>query len=247
MIKKRTIMGMPVTINIAEKKAKEEDINEIFSYLHYMDEKFSPYKSGSEVSKINRREIREADYSREMKQILRLSDETKKETFGYFDVYYKGHFDPSGIVKGYAIYKSSEILRKRGYGNFYVEIAGDIEVRGKNGQEPWKVGIQNPFNLKEIVKILFLSNRGIATSGAYRRGLHIYDPLSKDTADEIASITVIGKNVFEADRLATAAFAMGNRGINFLENLKGVEAYMIRKDRKAVFTSGFKNYIKDIN
>lgn len=237
-------MGMPVIVNVVDKNVTNEDISEVFSYLHYIDEKFSTYKKNSEISRINRGELKEKDYSNDMKTIFDLSKKTKKETKGYFDININGVLDPSGIVKGYAINQAAKILKKKGFKNFYAEIAGDIEICGKNNNKNWKVGIQNPFNQKEIIKIVHLTNRGIATSGTYIRGLHIYNPKIKKKADDIASISVIGPNIYEADRFATAAFAMGEKGIEFISFLKNFEGYMIKKDKTAVYTKGFKNYVK---
>ena len=62
--------------------------------------------------------------------------------------------------------------------------------------------------------------------------------------NEIVSISVIGPNVFEADRFATAAFAMQRKGINFIEKLDGFEAYMIDKNGIATMTSKFEKYIQ---
>ena len=245
MKKQAIIMGMPVTINVTDKNITDEDINEVFSYFHHIDKKFSTYREDSEISKINRGELKASEISSEMKKILQYCEKTKKETGGYFDINFKGKIDPSGLVKGYAIYEGAKILMKKKYKNFYVEIAGDIEARGKSAEnKKWKVGIQNPFNLKEIVKIVNVTDKGIATSGTYIRGNHIYNPKNKKKADEIESISVIGPNVYDADRFATAAFAMGEKGIVFIEGLKGFEGYMIKKDRKAVFTSGFTNYLE---
>lgn len=235
-------MGMPVTVKIIDAGATSEDIQEVFAYFNYIDKKFSTYKRDSEISQINRGVVNNVDYSNEMKKILELSDQTKKETNGYFDIYLNGIIDPSGIVKGYAIWQASKILEKKGHQNFYVEIAGDIQVFGKNEKgESWKVGIQNPFNPEEIIKIVKISNKGIATSGNYQKGLHILNPKTKLAADEIASISVIGPNVYEADRFATAAFVMGEKGIEFIEELKGFEGYMVKNNKIAVMTSGFKN------
>jgi thiamine biosynthesis lipoprotein len=175
---------------------------------------------------------------------LELCKITKKETNGYFDININGVIDPSGIVKGYAINEAYKILKNKGYNNFYVEIAGDIEISGKNNNKNWKVGIQNPYNPKEIIKIVALTNKGIATSGNYIRGAHIYNPKNKKPAQEIASITVIGPNVYDADRFATAAFAMGEKGIEFISFLKGFEGYMIKKDKTAVFTKGFEKHVE---
>lgn len=234
-------MGMPVTVSIIDKKVREKDINYILSYFEKIDKKFSIYKSDSEIEKINRGEVKR--FSSLMKKILDLSDKTKKETKGYFDIRINGKLDPSGIVKGYAIHEASKILYRKGYRNFYVEIAGDIEVMGNINKKRWRVGIENPFKRYEIIKVLNLSNRGVASSGNYIRGKHIINPIEKKLADEIASITVIGPNVYEADRFATAAFAMGEKGINFIENLDGFEGYLVTKGRKGIMTSGFNKYL----
>jgi len=243
-MKRQTVsMGMPVTINVIDKKVTDEDINEVFAYFHYIDSKFSTYKKNSEISQINRREIREKDFSLDMKKIIALCEQTKKETNGFFDINNNGFLDPSGIVKGYAINQGANILKNKGYKNIYVEIAGDIQVYGKdqNGQS-WKIGIQNPFHLNEIVKVVNLSNKGIATSGTYLRGNHIYNPKSKIKNEDFVSVSIIGPNVYEADRFATAIFAMGEKGPKFMTTLNGFEAFFIRKDKQAIYTQGFEMY-----
>jgi thiamine biosynthesis lipoprotein len=59
----------------------------------------------------------------------------------------------------------------------------------------------------------------------------------------MVSLTVIGPNVYEADRFATAAFAMGQDGLSFLENLEGFEGYAVTKDKQGWCTSGFNSYL----
>ncbi|HEX8923768.1 MAG TPA: FAD:protein FMN transferase, partial [Patescibacteria group bacterium] len=154
-------------------------------------------------------------------------------------------FDPSGLVKGWAIYNAGKIISHEGYNNFYVEAGGDIQTSGKNHLgEDWRVGIRNPFNKKEIIKVLSISGQGIATSGVYERGNHIYNPKENIKLNEVASLTVIGPNIYEADRFATAAYVMGLKGIYFIESLSGFEGYLIDSKGTAIFTSNFSNYIK---
>ena len=236
-------MGMPVVLEIVDASASQASLDAVFDYFTYIDEQFSTYKSTSEITLFNEGSIKEDDLSDDMKTVLRLSEETKKLTDGFFDIVYKGRRDPSGLVKGWAIHNAANMLRRNGFKNFYVEIGGDIEVEGNNGKgEKWSIGIRNPFKREEVVKIVNLSGVGIATSGTAVRGSHIYDPKGKRSATEIVSLTVIGPNIYEADRFATAAFAMGKRGIEFIERLPGFEGYMIDLDGIATYTSGFAKY-----
>ena len=152
--------------------------------------------------------------------------------------------DPSGIVKGWAILQAAHMLKEAGFSNFYIDAGGDIQVAGNKDGEPWRIGIRDPFERKEIVKVLSVTDKGIATSGTAIRGQHIYDPHHPDTPlQDIVSLTIIGPNVYEADRFATAAFAMGKRGIYFIEQLAGFEGYMIDASARATFTSGFERYV----
>ncbi len=239
-------MGMPITVEISDSFATEETFEIVFTYFDYVEKKFSVYKDDSEISRINNNLLKSEDYSPDMKEVMALSEATKKETDGYFNIRSKnGQYDPSGLVKGWAIYNAAQLLKKLGFNNFYVEAGGDIQVYGKNSQgEDWRVGIRNPFKQEEIIKVVSLKDIGIATSGTYIRGQHIYNPHASDKLiTEIVSLTVIGPNVYEADRFATAAFAMGFKGINFIESLKGLDGYMIDKNGIATMTSGFGKYV----
>jgi len=83
-----------------------------------------------------------------------------------------------------------------------------------------------------------------ATSGTAARGQHIYNPHQPQQAiEDIASITVVGPDIYEADRFATAAFAMGRSGIMFIEQLPGFEGYLIDANAVATMTSGFDTLI----
>jgi thiamine biosynthesis lipoprotein len=174
-----------------------------------------------------------------------LSEKTKNETLGYFDIKKPdGMLDPSGVVKGWAIQNAAEFLLKEGYRNFYVDAGGDIQSHGLNavGNE-WSVGIRNPFDVEKITKVLYARGQGIATSGSYIRGQHIYNPhIPEKKLQDLVSLTVIGSNILEADRFATAAFAMGKEGINFIEQLPGFEGYAIDSSGMATMTSNFEIY-----
>lgn len=237
-------MGMPITVEVIDKQVTDEIIEKIFDYFRSVDERFSTYKDTSEITKINRGEIKQTKYSPQMREIFALSEKTKQETNGYFDIMHHGKYDPSGIVKGWAIQHAAQMLQQQGFKNYYVEAGGDIQVAGKNkAGKRWQVGIRNPFNREEIVKVVALSDNAIATSGTYIRGQHVYNPHSKDKQiTDIISLTVIGKNILDADRFATAAFAMGKQGIKFIESLRGFAGYAIDREGIATMTTGFEQY-----
>ncbi len=241
----RLIMGMPITVEVLNAESFAI-LNKVFAYFTYIDNKFSTYKEDSEISRLNRGEISPDGATSDMRTILRLSEHTKKETGGYFDISFRGKLDPAGLVKGWAILQAAMILDEAGVENYYIEAGGDIQVKGKNAAgENWRIGIRNPFKLRQIVKVLSVSDLGIATSGTYERGRHIYNPkTSRMAEDDIVSLSVVGPNIYEADRFATAAFAMGRQGIYFLEKQPNLEGYMIDKKGIATMTSGFGRYVK---
>jgi len=238
-------MGMPITLEVIDQSATDNLFDDVFAYFEYVDEKFSTYKYNSEISRINRGELSLEESSPDMKTIFELAEQTLLETNGYFNIEHGGLYDPSGVVKGWAIFNAAKILRQSEVKDFYVEAGGDIQMSGMNHQgQKWRVGIRNPFNLDEIVKVLSVTDCGVATSGTYVRGQHIYNPLEEgQLITDVLSLTVIGSDIYEADRFATAAFAMGKSGIDFIESLVGFEGYMIDKDKMATFTTGFEKWV----
>ena len=240
----RILMGMPITIDIVELDSARL-IDDVFAYFAAVDARFSVFKPESEISALNRGRLSVSDVSAPMQEVLTTADRTKSETRGYFDIRRPdGSLDPSGVVKGWAIRNAANLIRAAGVKNFYVDAGGDIQAGGVNATgEPWTVGVRNPFNHREIVKAIRPQGRGVATSGSYVRGQHIYDPYRPgQRLEDIVSLTVIGDDVLEADRFATAAFAMGRAGIHFIEERPHLEGYAIDAAGVATKTSGFERY-----
>jgi thiamine biosynthesis lipoprotein len=241
----RILMGMPISVAIVD-GASQRLIDDVFAYLASVDERFSLFKPDSEISAFNRGRVALSELSGPMREVLAIAARTKSETDGYFDIRRPdGSLDPSGIVKGWAVRNAADLLRSSGVRDFFVDAGGDIQSEGANADgEPWKIGIRNPFNEREIIKVVAPKGRGVATSGSYVRGPHIYDPhLPGRPIQDIVSLTVIGSDVLEADRFATAAFAMGRAGIHFIEASPNLEGYIVGADAIATQTSGFAAYV----
>jgi thiamine biosynthesis lipoprotein len=153
-----------------------------------------------------------------------------------------------------------EYLHSRGFNNYLVEIGGEIVVRGRNGKNLWRVGIDRPAYDEdpgaELEEIIELTDAGIATSGDYRNYFvaenqvysHAIDPLSgHPIVTGVASATVIAPDCMTADGLATALMVMGaEKGIKMIEDKAGIEALIILRDKdgfKEVMSSGFSKYL----
>jgi thiamine biosynthesis lipoprotein len=241
----RIMMGMPITVAIGV--APDGGLLEkVFAYFEAVDRRFSTYKPDSEISAINDGRVRAADSSAEMHEVLALAERTAAETGGYFDIRAcDGRLDPSGIVKGWAIRNAAALVAEAGVQNYFVDAGGDIQSAGHNEDgEAWRVGIRNPFAMDEIIKVIRPEGRGVATSGISARGQHIYDPHRRgEPIVDVVSLTVIGPDVLEADRFATAAFAMGRAGIHFIEQTPGLEGYVVGRDGRATMTSDFEAFV----
>lgn len=152
----------------------------------------------------------------------------------------------NAIVPGFAAEEVSNLLHQRGFTNTYVDVGGEIRVRGHNHSgQPWRVGIERPdYDATEgaaVEVVLNVSDRAVATSGDYRnyvtgedgqRYAHIFDTRTgRPASTRVASVSVVATNAGLADALATTLFAMGPaEGIPWLTNWPGTEALFLMRD-----------------
>ncbi len=133
--------------------------------------------------------------------------------------------DLSGIAKGYAVDLLIERLSAAGYPNTFVEWGGEVRAQGLHPKDrPWNIYISRfeDADPTHAIAYISLTNQAIATSGDYNqnwrvgktRYCHIYNPKSGRpypiTDTSIASASVVAKNCFLADALATAALTFSN-------------------------------------
>ncbi len=241
----RLMMGMPIVVDIPGDD-RLGLVSAVFADFDAVDRRFSPYREDSELSDINAGRCGVDDASPDMVEVLTIAEDMRKASDGYFDIRRPaGGIDPSGVVKGWAILRAARRIRAAGLRDFYVDAGGDIQTGGRDDEgREWIIGLRNPFAADEIIKAVVPRAHGVATSGSYVRGDHIYDPHRPGTKiAEIVSLTVIGPDILAADLYATAAFAMGRAGIHFIESVPGLEGYAVRSDGTALQTSGFEAFL----
>ena len=126
-----TVIGIDVRSDIPA-----EALDHAFAYLHEVDARFSPFRPDSEIERLARGELSMADASDELLAVTALCHELRLETDGAFDAWGHrpdGSFDPTGVVKGWALDGAAGILRAAGALSFAINGGGDVVVAGRGG------------------------------------------------------------------------------------------------------------------
>jgi thiamine biosynthesis lipoprotein len=237
------IMGMPIVVDVRDDEVESGALDAAFAWLREVDERFSTYDAGSEISRVNRGELHLRDAHPDVRAVLECCEQLRVATDGYFDVRAAGtpDVDPSGFVKGWAVVRAAAILESGGARNYCVNAGGDIHLRGDAlPDRGWRIGIQHPRRRDEVAAVVVATGElAIATSGDYARGEHVLDPHTGLPPEGLLSVTITGPDLATADAYATAAFAMGRAGPEWTTRLEGYEALAITVDDRALRTPGF--------
>lgn len=235
------VMGTVVSVSVRSPDLDRAALHRLFAYLHEVDRRFSPYKPDSEVSRLIRGELSEADASPDLRAILGLCEDLHRTSGGYFDIRSHradGRPDPTGLVKGWAVEQASWLLESAGARDYHLNAGGDVIAAGE--AEPgraWRVGIRHPRQVDRLAAVLAVRDRAVATSGAYERGQHIVDPHTGRPPQGLTSLTVVGPSLTWADAYATAGFAMGLEGLGWVAGHPGYGAYGITEDDRVLWTA----------
>jgi thiamine biosynthesis lipoprotein len=233
-------MGTAFTIDIRDAGRWDDAIVEVISWLHRVDAVFSTYRSDSDISRIRRGELRVIDADPEVGTVLELCAKVQTSTGGYFTATPNGRLDPTGLVKGWAIERASELLRQHGSANHAVNGGGDLQLAGEAAfGHPWRVGIADPRNRSRIMTVVTGRDFAVATSGTSERGAHLLDPFTGRAATSLASATVAGPSLTYADAYATAAFVMGPEALRWVQTLEAYETLLVTEDGALRSSSGW--------
>ena len=156
-----------------------------------------------------------------------------------------------GIGKGYAMDRAMAVLIDHGIRNAMVMAGGDTLIRGKKGDENWKVGLRDPNKEDGILAVLPLEDQAISTSGDYERFFikdgvryhHILDPKTGYPAKLCRSVSVLAPDATTSDALTKPVFILGpQKGLEFIERLDGVEAIIVDDRGMIHLSSGLAGY-----
>jgi len=207
--------------------------------LHHADALFSTWDLGSPVSRLRRGEVDLGDLPREVADVVAECRAARQASGGWFDPWaMPGGFDPTGLVKGWAVDRALDVLRRSGMAGAMVNGGGDLAAFGAPAPgRRWRVGIRHPWSASALAGIIEVE-AAVATSGSYERGAHLIDPATGMASGRAASATVTGPSLAMADALATAVAVGGDEALAVVGQITGYAAYLIRPDGSEADTGG---------
>ncbi|HJW21280.1 MAG TPA: FAD:protein FMN transferase [Candidatus Limnocylindrales bacterium] len=233
------VMGTVVGVDVRDAipaDAIEPAFEAFFATLRDIDDRFSPYRPESEISRIADGRLAEADASADVRFVLACCDHLAASSGGAFDARRHradGRLDPSGFVKGWAIDEALRHLDEAGLRCYAVNAGGDVVLRGNpQPDRGWLVGIRHPTEPDRIAARLEIHGGAVATSALYERAGHIRDPRTGAVPDQLVSLTVVGPELTWADAYATTAFTIGADGPAWVERHPGYGAIAITADER---------------
>ena len=241
-------MGTAISIDLRDPQVPGDVIDSAFDWLVEADHRFSPFKPESEISRLGRGELTIEECHPDVAEVLAICEDLRARSGGAFNAWRArsdGRLDPSGVVKGWAVDRAVDIMEAGGARNFCINAGGDVVVHGH--PEPgrsWRIGIRHPLEATQLAAVVALSDLAVATSGSYERGHHIVDARSGRAADELLSLTVAGQNLTAADACATAGFAMGLAGIDWVALQPGLAPYAVTAGGRVRYNDAFAEKIE---
>ena len=168
-------------------------------------------------------------------------------------------FDLSSIAKGYAVQCIHNYLKENNMNNHLIDIGGEIIINGKNIDDNWKVGIQDPSYMNnKALKIITNDNSSflaIATSGEYRnfkigdngnKVSHTINPKTlRSINNKILSVTVLHESsATYADAYATAFNAMGYKQAFVKSNELNVASMFVLNNDEIVYSNKWYDLVR---
>lgn len=212
------IMGIPMSIHLIGPEETtdagvDRAVQACFDELREIDRVFSTYRADSDISRIRRSELAIADADSRMSLVADACERAEQDTGGLFSARWRGWFDPTGYVKGWAVEAASRrhleplLSAATAVG---INAGGDLQLFTAAGVDwRWQVGIADPHDRSQIIAVIDVVNGAVATSGTAERGHHILDPRTGRPATGVASATIVADGLTQADVWATAAVVAG--------------------------------------
>jgi FAD:protein FMN transferase len=230
------VMGMPISVHARGPRAADprtaQAVERLFADLRDADATFSTYRPDSVVSRLQRGELSLEECDGSVREVERLCRTARERTAGVFDAWAAdaarpGVFDPTGLVKGWAVSRAARGLDRLTDVAIAVGAGGDVLVSSGGTGRRWTVGIEDPRDRRRVLARVPVLDGAVATSGTAARGAHIVDPRTGRPAHGVLSATVVGPSLLWADVFATAAVALGADAVGWVDRLPGTSGMLV--------------------
>jgi FAD:protein FMN transferase len=193
----------------------------VAAVLERWEATFSLFRPESELSRVNESPARVLTVSSLFARTLETALDMAAETEGLVDPTLCGRWrevvlsgwmlsrppgltlDLNGVVKALAVDEAAASLDGPGF----VSVGGDLAVQGP-------VDVALPAD-----DVICVVSGGLATSGTASRGAHLMDPATGRPSESCwQQVTASGASCLDADVAAKAAFLLGERGPQWLDD-----------------------------
>jgi FAD:protein FMN transferase len=212
------------------------DPGTVAAVLARWEETFSLFRAESELTRVNRSQVRVLAVSRLFSSTLEIALDVASETEGLVDPTLCGRWsevvlssqvlfrppglalDLNGVVKSLAVDEAVATLD----GSGFVSVGGDLAVNG-----PVDVALPAGGAIRVVAG-------GLATSGTTTRGAHLVDAATGRPSESCwEQVTASGATCLSADVAAKTGFLHGERGPEWLD-ARGVPGRFVGSDGEIV-------------
>lgn len=212
------VMSLPFSLTwvVQDPKRAKKQIQsskaKVAAYLNAIDHQFSTFRPDSDVNRYRQDAGMLLSADRRFQSVFAQTVIASQKTEGLFNAWYAGSYDPTGLVKGWAVEGAhatflQPLLADPNFVAVGLNGGGDMQLSTGGGTDfMWHVGIKDPLHKKRLIASYALKNGAVATSGFSERGRHIVQPPGATNLQA----TIIGAHLTVADMWATAAMAATN-------------------------------------
>jgi FAD:protein FMN transferase len=237
------LMGMPVSLALRGRHVDDDAAHEAWrrclESLRAVDATFSTYRDDSFISRLNQGEVSVDDGPAEVREVLALGEQARRESDGAFDVRRVAgdgttRLDTDGVVKGWAVQRASAAFADLPDTDYCLSAGGDMVCHvADDTRPPWRIGIEDPHDPSTLAATVEVRRGAVATSGHTHRGRHVVDARTGEAPSGVASVTVLADDLTWADLDATTAYALGADALTWLRGRAGRRGLVVWDDGRA--------------
>ncbi len=233
-------MGTVVSLTLPDSPAAEAAVAEATRQFRLFDERYSLYRSDSELARVASGEIPLTAASDELRSTYAAALQWRDATGGSFTPHRPdGVVDLNGTVKALAMQAAADTLLDSGFSDWCLNAGGDVLCAGHQPDgTAWRVGVVDPADRGSLLFAISVESprRAVATSGTAERGDHIWLATAIDST--YVQATVVADDIETADVLATAIVAGGPSALASIVERWSVDVLTVAPDGSLRATPG---------